>query len=73
MKLLKALAVLACVLLCVSASAQVRQIRGEVSNFPLRLYYPINEVSSNPINWAAATKNLPGGRDVVSAKLFWEP
>jgi hypothetical protein len=46
---------------------------GEVSNFPLRLYYPINEVSSNPINWAAATKNLPGGQDVVSAKLFWEP
>jgi hypothetical protein len=46
---------------------------GEVSNFPLRLYYPINEVSSNPINWAAAAKNLPGGQDVVSAKLFWEP
>ena len=46
---------------------------GEVSNFPLRLYYPINEVSSNPINWAAATKLIPGGRDVVSAKLFWMP
>ncbi len=45
---------------------------GAVSNFPLRLYYPINEVSSNPVNWAAATKNLPGGQDVVSAKLFWE-
>jgi hypothetical protein len=46
---------------------------GAVSNFPLRLYYPINEVSSNPVNWAAAAKALPGGLDVVSAKLFWEP
>ena len=46
---------------------------GAVSNFPLRLYYPINEVSSNPVNWAAATKLIPGGQDVVSAKLFWMP
>lgn len=46
---------------------------GAVSTFPLRLYYPINEVSSNPINWAAATKLIPGGADVVTAKLFWMP
>ncbi|HTR30820.1 MAG TPA: SusD/RagB family nutrient-binding outer membrane lipoprotein [Puia sp.] len=46
---------------------------GEVSTFPLRLYYPINEVSSNPINWAAAAKKLPGGEDVVTAKPFWMP
>jgi hypothetical protein len=46
---------------------------GAVSSFPLRLYYPINEVSSNPINWAAATKLIPGGQDVVTAKLFWMP
>jgi hypothetical protein len=46
---------------------------GAVSSFPSRLYYPINEVSSNPINWAAATKLIPGGKDVVTAKLFWMP
>src|SRR5580698_1781823 len=32
MKLLKALAVLACVLLCVSANAQSRQIRGKITD-----------------------------------------
>jgi hypothetical protein len=46
---------------------------GAVTKFPLRLYYPINEASSNPINWAAAVKGIPGGQDVVSAKLFWMP
>jgi hypothetical protein len=46
---------------------------GAITTFPLRLYYPINEVSSNPINWAAATKLIPGGADVVTAKLFWMP
>jgi hypothetical protein len=42
-------------------------------NFPLRFYYPPNETTSNPTNTAAAAANLPGGQDVVSAKLFWEP
>ena len=46
---------------------------GAITSFPLRLYYPINEVSSNPINWQAATKNIPGGQDVVTAKPFWMP
>jgi hypothetical protein len=46
---------------------------GAVSTYPLRLYYPINEVSSNPVNWAAAAKLIPGGADVVTAKLFWMP
>jgi hypothetical protein len=46
---------------------------GAVSTYPLRLYYPINEVSSNPINWQAAAQKLPGGQDVVTAKLFWMP
>lgn len=41
-------------------------------NLPLRYYYPTNETTSNPVNWAAATALLPGGQDVVSAKLFWE-
>jgi hypothetical protein len=42
-------------------------------NFPLRLTYPTNESGSNPTNWKAAVTTLPGGQDVVSAKLFWEP
>ena len=42
-------------------------------NFPLRLVYPTNESGSNPTNWSAAVAALPGGQDVVSAKLFWEP
>lgn len=42
-------------------------------NFPLRLYYPPNETTSNPQNTAKAVAALPGGQDVVSAKLFWEP
>jgi hypothetical protein len=43
------------------------------SLFPLRLYYPPNETTSNPQNTAAAVGALPGGQDVVTAKLFWEP
>ncbi|MGN6604205.1 MAG: SusD/RagB family nutrient-binding outer membrane lipoprotein [Ginsengibacter sp.] len=42
-------------------------------DFPLRLTYPTNESGSNPTNWQAAVSALPGGQDVVSAKLFWEP
>ncbi len=45
---------------------------GAISTFPLRFYYPPSEQSSNPINWADAVKALPGGEDVVTAKLFWE-
>ena len=44
-----------------------------VSPFPLRFYYPPAEQTSNPVNWAAAVKTLPGGQDVVTAKLFWIP
>ena len=43
------------------------------SLFPVRLYYPPNETTSNPTNTAAAVAALPGGQDVVTAKLFWEP
>lgn len=42
-------------------------------NFPLRYYYPPNETTSNPTNTAAAVADLPGGQDLVSAKLFWVP
>jgi hypothetical protein len=41
------------------------------STFPLRFYYPPNETTSNPNNWAAAVKAIPGGADVVTAKLFF--
>jgi Starch-binding associating with outer membrane len=46
---------------------------GANGNLPLRFYYPPAEQSSNPVNWAAAVAALPGGEDVVSAKLFWIP
>ena len=45
---------------------------GANGNLPLRLTYPSAEQTSNPTNWAAAVKALPGGQDVVSAKLFWQ-
>lgn len=41
--------------------------------FPLRFNYPNNEVISNSINWAAAVAVLPGGQDVLTAKLWWMP
>lgn len=40
---------------------------------PLRFYYPPAEQSSNAANWTKAVAALPGGQDVVSAKLFWMP
>lgn len=46
---------------------------GAKGNFPLRFTYPSNESASNSVNWKAAVTALPGGQDVVSAKLFWEP
>ncbi|HEX5554121.1 MAG TPA: SusD/RagB family nutrient-binding outer membrane lipoprotein, partial [Chitinophagaceae bacterium] len=44
---------------------------GAVSDLPLRYPYPTTEATSNPVNWKAAVQKLPGGKDVVSAKLFW--
>ena len=46
---------------------------GGQGKLPLRLTYPANESGSNPTNWAAGVAALPGGNDVVSAKLFWMP
>jgi Starch-binding associating with outer membrane len=46
---------------------------GANGKLPLRFYYPPAEQSSNAVNWAAAVSALPGGQDVVSAKLFWIP
>lgn len=44
---------------------------GAKGNLPLRFTYPANESGSNATNWAAGVAALPGGADVVSAKLFW--
>lgn len=44
---------------------------GAVSKLPLRYPYPTTEPASNPVNWKNAVQKLPGGKDVVSAKLFW--
>ena len=46
---------------------------GAHGNFPLRFTYPANESGSNSKNWSTAVAALPGGQDVVSAKLFWMP
>lgn len=43
----------------------------DAGDFPYRLEYPSNESGSNSINWAAGVANLAGGKDVVTAKLFW--
>jgi hypothetical protein len=40
---------------------------------PLRFTYPAAEQTTNAVNWKAAVSGLPGGQDVVSAKLWWEP
>ncbi len=45
---------------------------GAQGSLPLRFYYPPAEQTSNAVNWAAAVATLPGGQDLVSAKLFWE-
>jgi Starch-binding associating with outer membrane len=46
---------------------------GAHGSLPLRYTYPNNEATSNSVNYAAAAAMLPGGQDVVSAKLYWEP
>lgn len=46
---------------------------GAQGNFPTRFYYPPAEQTSNSVNWSAAVATLPGGQDVQSAKLFWQP
>lgn len=50
---------------------QVNPPIGALGELPLRYYYPTTEATSNPVNWKAAVAKIPGGKDVVSAKLFW--
>lgn len=42
-----------------------------ISTLPKRLYYPPAEQNSNGTNWQKAVAALPGGKDDVTAKLFW--
>lgn len=44
---------------------------GAQGGFPIRFTYPTTEQTSNSVNWSAAVAALPGGKDVVTAKLFW--
>ncbi|TDW95719.1 SusD/RagB family nutrient-binding outer membrane lipoprotein [Dinghuibacter silviterrae] len=46
---------------------------GAQGNLPLRFYYPLAEQTTNSVNWKAAEATLPGGVDVVSAKLWFMP
>lgn len=50
---------------------QVNPPIGANGDLPLRYPYPTTEATSNPVNWANAVKNITGGKDVQSAKLFW--
>lgn len=43
-----------------------------VSEIPLRFTYPVEEQNVNTANYNAAVANIPGGEDVVEAKLFWD-
>lgn len=43
-----------------------------ISKLPVRFYYPPKEQNSNSVHWREAVSKLPGGEDVVSAKLFWQ-
>ena len=45
---------------------------GASGNLPRRFYYPNNEETSNPTNWAAAVKAVTGGTtDDVTYNLWW--
>jgi hypothetical protein len=43
-----------------------------VSDIPVRLTYPVLEQNLNKANFEAAKANLPGGADVVEAKLWFD-
>lgn len=43
-----------------------------VSGVPVRMTYPAPEQSLNKTNWQEAVTHLPGGKDVATAKVFWD-
>jgi len=46
---------------------------GAQGQLPKRFFYPTNEQTSNPANWAAAVQAVAGNSgDVVSVKLWWD-
>lgn len=42
------------------------------SDVPLRFTYPIPEQNVNTTNYNEAVSKIPGGKDVVEVKLFWD-
>jgi hypothetical protein len=43
-----------------------------VSDVPLHFTYPIEEQNVNTANYTEAVSRIPGGEDVVEARLFWD-
>lgn len=39
---------------------------------PTRMTYPAPEQSLNKTNWSEAVSKLPGGKDIATAKVFWD-
>lgn len=46
--------------------------KNPLSTLPKRFYYPLAEQNSNKKHWEAAVAKLAGGKDEVTAKLFWQ-
>lgn len=44
---------------------------GAHGSLPLRLTYPVEEQTNNTLHWRNAVSHLPGGQDLLSAKLWW--
>lgn len=44
---------------------------GAHGGLPLRLTYPVEEQTNNTLHWRNAVSHLPGGQDLLSAKLWW--
>jgi hypothetical protein len=43
-----------------------------VNDIPTRFTYPIDEQNLNKTAYETAVQNLPGGEDVLTAKIFWD-
>ena len=45
-------------------------VPGAGGKVPVRLTYPVNESTTNPTNWAAASSAIGG--DLMTTKIFWD-
>ena len=50
----------------------VNPVNSVTDGVPTRMTYPANEQSLNQVNWSEAVKGLSGGKDVATAKVFWD-